>query len=84
MSNINAKATYLSKDQNWQDECTIYWFEVDSNDDALESGVYGVREAAYPEEPTPLNDEGYPIDYNEHQANLVLEVCQVTDELRAE
>ena len=29
-------ATYTSKDQNWQDETTIYWFEISGDDTVVD------------------------------------------------
>jgi hypothetical protein len=69
-------ATYIGKDQNWQDQTTIYWFEMDGE-------TYGIAETGG-EDPQPVDFEGYPIDTNEHEAHLVLSACIVSDEMRAE
>ena len=36
------KATYESKDQNYTDEQTIYWFDVVGNGSFIHGGKFGV------------------------------------------
>ena len=38
------KATYESKDQNWTDEQTIYWFDVVGDGSFIHGGKFGVVE----------------------------------------
>lgn len=68
-----SNATYSSKDQNWQDEMTIYWFELDGE-------TFGIGETGM--EVVALDCDGAPIDYNENLARRVKENCIVTDEMR--
>ena len=67
-------ATYLSADQNWADASTTYWFEMDGAE-------YGIVESG--SDSSPVNNNGFPIDYNDHLAALVVAECIVTDEIRA-
>lgn len=45
--------TYISKDQNWNDETTTYWFDVDGE-------TYGVVESSYPTTKTVVDVDGCP------------------------
>jgi len=83
---VNIK--YLGKDQNWQDEQTIYWFTLDGCDYGtgfeFYNHVFGVIEN--PEGFYCIVDcDGYPIDGNaENKALERLLENAVTDEMRAE
>jgi hypothetical protein len=70
-----AVAKFLSKDQHWQDEKTVYWFDLDGQ-------TVGISESG--PDSTPVDSEGYPIDTNEWRARSVTEACIVTDEMRAD
>ena len=69
-------ATYLTKDQNWQDETTIYWFDVNGE-------TYGVTECCG--ESSVIDEDGYSVNIadakNYHLRGI--EEC-VNDEMRAE
>ena len=64
---------YISKDQNWNDGTTTYWFDVDGTE-------YGIVQDG---------PDAYPVDYNslpianEHEASKIIESCVVTDSMRA-
>jgi len=79
MTVYNATAEFTGKDQNWQDETTIYWFSVESMDYRIESGGYGIADNSGTL--TPVNSDGSPIDYNEHEAVAVLSLCQINDDM---
>jgi hypothetical protein len=67
-------ATFTSKDNNWQEEATIYWFDMDGEQ-------FGIRECGI--ETTVLDSDGAPVDYNEALRSRVQRTCIVTDEMRA-
>lgn len=67
-------AKYMSKDQHWQNETTIYWFELDGQ-------TVGISESG--PESAPVDSEGYRIDSNEWLARSVTRACIVTDEMRS-
>jgi len=77
MNAITAK--YLSKDQEWSNETTTYWFLIEGDSD-LSGKVFGVAESG----PTSavLDSDGAPLDYSEHDLNRVTKYCVVTDEMR--
>lgn len=73
MSNVN----YTGKDQNWQNQSTTYWFDVDGE-------VYGVVESGS-EAPRIVDVDGCPIDGNGNEREMRVELeSAVTDEMRAE
>lgn len=70
---------FLSKDQNWQDGTTIYWFQI-------EGEVFGVVEGGSEGTSTIVDSEGMPLEgggYREIAVRKALDGA-VTDELRAE
>jgi hypothetical protein len=67
---MNAK--YISKDQNWNDGNTTYWFDVDGNE-------YGIVEEGF--ETYPVDHNSSPIE-NEYVASEIIESCVVTDAMR--
>lgn len=71
---------YTGKDQDFQNETTTYWFNVDVDG---ETETFGVAEKSAGEVAV-LDCDGAPVDYNEHTVNEVLANCIVTDEMRAE
>lgn len=68
------KTTFISADQNWQDESTTYWFDMDGE-------LYGVVEGG---NAGIVDSDGMPIDYNDALRSRVERNCIVTDEIRAE
>ena len=48
------KATYTTKDQNWNDETTTYWFDVDGE-------TYGVVDAGH-DGKSVVDCDGVPSD----------------------
>lgn len=69
-----ATATYHSKDQNWMNGSTTYWFEIDGE-------LYGIVEG---EDDGVVDSDSSPMDYNDSLRNTVERACVVTDEMRAE
>ena len=60
---------HISTDQNWQDECTVYWFTVGNNERPLNdeqvSGKYAISDSYG--SVTLLDCDGCPIDEcNDH------------------
>ena len=68
-----SNATFITADQNWQDETTIYWFDMDGE-------MYGMVEG---EGAGAVDCDGCPIDYNDALRAEVERNCIVTDEIRA-
>ena len=81
-----AKATYTSKDQNWQDEATIYWFQIDGHDHnsglSFDDDQYGICESGPGAD--VVDSDGAPVDYNESLKLCVQRLCVVTDDMRAD
>lgn len=69
-----ATATYHTKDQNWTNGSTTYWFDMDGE-------LYGVVEG---EGAGVVDSDGHPIDYNGDLRRSVERACIVTDAMRAE
>ena len=65
---------YISKDQNWANESTTYWFEFDG----AEVGVVESGSETY-----PVDHNSQPIE-NENLEAQIMAACVVTDEMRAE
>ena len=82
MTIYNATAAFTGADQHCQDETTVYWFDVESEDYRIEPGEYGIADCNG--DLTPLDSDGAPIDYNDLLAGAVTAVCQVTNEIRQE
>lgn len=78
---------FLSKDQNWQNEETVYWFQIEGEDYgtgvSFDGETFGVVESAGTT--TIVDGEGTPLegDYREIAVRKALDGA-VTDELRAE
>ena len=68
------KAKYLSKDQHWQDETIVYWFD-------LESVTVGVIESG--PESTIADADGMPMTEGDGATVRARRACIVTDEMRA-
>lgn len=69
------KAEFFEKDNNYQDENTIYWFHVSGefNDD------YGVCD--HNGDLSIVDSECYPIDLNTYTSNRLLESLIITEEM---
>lgn len=79
INNNNAKGykmKYKTKDQNWADQTTTYWFENEDGE------MFGIVEGGHDSD--VIDCDGMPIDYNEQLKNTVKEQCIVTEEMRAE
>ena len=70
------KANYLSKDQNWQDETTIYWFECSGEFE----GLYGVAESCG--ELSIVDNECVPLDEGNYDYRKLSDVLIVSDMMR--
>ena len=76
------KATYHAADQNFADETTIYWFEVEGLDvEGFEfDGLYGVVEGR---NAGIVHDDGAPV-LNDYVRDAVERAAEITDEIRAD
>ena len=79
-------ATYTSKDQNWQDETTIYWFEISGVDigtgASLDAQVFGIAESGGDD--TVVDCDGSPCTEGDAVTIAVRKVAIVTDDMRME
>lgn len=67
-------ATYISKDQNYQNEQTIYWFDVDGEQ-------YGVSEQSH--SISVVDCDGFPVNTQDGKnAELGCLPCFVNDTMR--
>lgn len=75
------KAEFTTKDQNYQDETTIYWFEItESSSTWIGMGeIYGVADCN--SELTILDCDGCPVG-QEYQ-EILKNVLNITDEMIA-
>ncbi len=86
-----ATATFTSADQNWQDENTIYWFELEG--EAYGTGVtfgeephgttFGVVESNGSIEGY-VDEEGYPLTEGDRITLAVSKTIELTDDIRRE
>lgn len=80
-----ATATFIEKDQNWQSETTIYWFELSGEDRGtgieFDGETFGIAESG--PDSRVVDSEGAPLAEGDHQAIAVRNTAQVTDEIRA-
>lgn len=74
---MTIQANYIAKDQNQQDETTVYWFNVNHSDDDL-SGEYAVADNNGFKR--LLDCDGCPCT-DDHHFNEILESCVITDEM---
>ncbi len=62
--NTEVQTQFLTKDQIWQDETTIYWYQLDGYspafDVAFDEAVFGIADQCGVE--TIVDSEGYPIN----------------------
>lgn len=75
---------YISKDQNYQGEATIYWFHLEGFDDGTNREIddsYGVCESGG--EIAILNCDGIPMTRGDYEEIAARRHCIVTDEMRA-
>ena len=76
------KVNYISKDQDWHNETTVYWFKIDGTDygteKTFEAETFGVADCNG--NLTVIDIKGYPVE-NEYVANIVLRECKITDEM---
>ncbi|WBW63310.1 hypothetical protein [Klebsiella electrica] len=64
------KATYLSKDQNWTDGTTVYWFDVNGE-------TFGVLHGGESWNSTVVDCDGVPSDqYTVDQFNITEEMIK--------
>lgn len=71
-----ANSAYISKDQNHQDETTVYWFEISSLTGYHEDGTYGIADCNG--EKTYVDSDGCPITDNLHEFKYLM---IITDEM---
>lgn len=80
------KSTYIGKDQNCQNEYTVYWFRLDGVDNgtglAFDSDVYGVCESGL--DRYAADCDNCPIAASDRTSIAVLRNCTITDEMRGE
>ena len=81
-----ATATYTSKDQNWQDEQTIYWFEISGDDSgtggSFEDQVFGIAESGGDD--AVVDCDGCLCTEGDAVTIAVRRVAIVTDDMREE
>ena len=78
------KIEYMTKDQNWQNETTIYWFELTGTDygsgiefDGHKLGVAEIGSDTY-----IVDADGTPIPYRDCDEIALRKHLVVTDEMR--
>lgn len=78
------EATFLAKDNNWQDGTTIYWFALDGHDKGtdkeFEDEEFGI---VYNGPSIYVVDYSGNRLYNELVTNIVKRECIVTDKMIA-
>ena len=80
-----AQATYISKDQNWQDETTTYWFELTGTDYGTGYEFNGEKYGVVEDDSMDYVDEdGTPINWSDNRGVAVRNTVYVTDEIRAQ
>lgn len=77
-------AAFNTKDQNWSDENTIYWFDVTGTNDGDEDGLYGISDCNG--EKRLLDCDGCPCNADDHHMAVVFDVCleSLTSDIIAE
>lgn len=80
-----ATATFIEKSQNWQEETTTYWFELNGEDYGtgieFDGETFGIAESG--PDSQVVDSEGAPLTDGDHQAIAVRNTVEVTDEMRA-
>jgi hypothetical protein len=83
----NATAKFIEADQNWQEESTTYWFELNGTDYGtgyeFNGETYGVVESGS-DEPVIVNSDNYPLVDGDVETIAVRNTVAVTDEIRKE
>jgi len=69
------KAKFFDADQNWQDETTIYWFD-------LEGTTYGIVEGDDAASSRIVNADGYPLTEGDPEHVRADRAIEMTDEIR--
>lgn len=79
-----ATAKFIEKDQNWQNESTTYWFELNGEDRGtgkeFDSDVYGIVESG--PESTVVDCDGCPLTSGDGIEVAVRNTAKVTDQMR--
>lgn len=85
MSLITATAKFTGKDQNWEEESTIYWFTLSGTDYGTEvefnDEVFGIEESG--DDTRVLDADGGPLTDSDYTTIAVRKTAIVTDEMRA-
>ena len=82
------KATFIGKDQNWQEESTTYWFELSGVDYGtgrkFDNDVYGVIESSidHSDSATIVDCDGSPLTPGDIETIAVKNSVTVTDEMK--
>lgn len=75
-------ANYISKDQNFQNESTTYWFILDGMDygteKTFESETFGIVDCNGKK--SVVDVDGAPVA-NEYTVAIVLRECKITEEM---
>jgi len=84
-----ATATFNSKDQDWNNGSTTYWFEISGTDYGtgtdfaeFEGELFGVCESG--SEVKILDNDGAPLTAGDRLTIAATNCARVTDEMRAE
>ena len=72
----NNKADFFEKDNNYQDENTIYWFHVSGEF----NGQYGVCD--HNGDLSIVDSECYPVELDSYTSNYLLDLLVITDEIK--
>lgn len=84
MSLITATATFTGKDQNWEEESTIYWFTLSGADHGtdveFDDETFGIEESG--DETRVLDADGAPLTDSDYTTIAVRKTAVVTDEMR--
>lgn len=79
------KVNYISKDQNFNNETTIYWFEIDGTDygseKTFDNETFGVADCNG--HLAVVDNDGCPV-LNDYIEMVVLRECKITDEMIGE
>lgn len=83
---MKMKVEFKSKDQNWQQESTTYWFELTGSDEGtgreFDGDVFGVVESG--KDSKIVDCDGCPLTAGDAQEIAVKRHAAVTAEMRAE
>lgn len=82
----SVKTQYDSKDQDWMDGLTVYWFTLTGTEYGtgweFENDQFGVVESG--DDTTIVDCDGAPLTEGDHQAIAVRNSVSVTNAMRAE